>query len=232
MNPDPNIDEADEMTWIERHQRVLSVGVVLAIGAGVFLLHSQLSNPAAAQRKRQEIVSVRLPAPLPTPPPPVSTPLPEMQPQEKMIEQAPVDDKEVKPDDKPPQADPVSTNITGNGPDAFGLQRGNGSGVAFGGGGGQGSRFGWYAVQVQGTVNEALRKTPLSRQAAFNLKVRIWPDITGRVTRAKLNGTTHDAKLDEAIREALTGLQLREPPPPGMPAPIVMRLSASPSTPL
>jgi hypothetical protein len=80
-------------------------------------------------------------------------------------------------------------------------------------------------------VNEALRKTPLTRQAAFNLKVRIWPDLTGRVTRAKLNGTTHDAKLDAAIREVLTGLQLSEPPPPGMPVPIVMRLSASPASP-
>ena len=151
--------------------------------------------------------------------------------QEKMIEQAPVDAKEEKPDDKPPQAAPVSTNIAGNGPDTFGLQRGNGDGLAFGGGGGQHSKFGWYAVQVQGVVDEALRKTPRMRQATFNLKVRIWPDETGRVTRAKLNGTTHDPKLDNALREALTGLQLREPPPPGMPVPIVMQIRASSSAP-
>jgi TonB family protein len=59
------------------------------------------------------------------------------------------------------------------------------------------------------------------------IEVRVWPDATGRITRAKLDRSTGDAALDAAIRdEALSGLQLQQPPPEGMPTPIVLRVSA------
>jgi TonB family protein len=60
----------------------------------------------------------------------------------------------------------------------------------------------------------------------MKVQVRIWADSTGRVTRAKLDGTTGDPKLDDALQKVLTNIQLQEPPPAGMPAPIVMRLTA------
>ena len=144
-----------------------------------------------------------------------------------MVEQAPVDDKEQKPDDKPPEAAAVTTSIVGNGPDAFGLKAGNGGNYLGGNGGShQGSKWGWYAGQVQTSIADALRKNPLTRSAALSLKVRIWPDVTGRVTRAKLAETTNDQKLDAAITDALIGLQLKEAPPAGMPTPIVLRITA------
>lgn len=144
-----------------------------------------------------------------------------------MIEQAPVDEKEEKPDDKPPEAAPVTTNIAGGGPDAFGLKAGNGGNYLGGNGAArQRSKWGWYAGQVQTTIADSLRRNPHTRNAALSLKVRIWPDITGRVTRAKLAESTNDPKIDAAITEALTGLQLKEAPPEGMPTPIVLRITA------
>jgi periplasmic protein TonB len=75
-------------------------------------------------------------------------------------------------------------------------------------------------------VGDALRQNPHTRDATFSVKARIWSDLTGRVTRAKLAGTTGDRIVDNAIQnEVLTGLQLKEAPPDGMPMPIVMRLT-------
>ena len=143
-----------------------------------------------------------------------------------MMSQEKVDDKEEKPDEKPPDAAPLSTNNAATGNDAFGLTKGTGGGNYFNSGGGSHSKFGWYAAQVQTSIGDALRKNPNTRNASFGSQVRIWSDITGRVTRAKLSPSTGDPKIDEAINQSLTGLQLKEAPPAGMPMPIVMRVSA------
>ena len=141
----------------------------------------------------------------------------ETQPEEKPQE-AP------KPVDAPPT---LGTNLKGEGPGMSGLGA-SGNGGGFGGGGGRGgSKWGWYAGQVQRSVADALRRNSKTKTASMKIQVRIWPDKTGRITRAQLDGTTGDSKLDAAIQnEVLTGLQLQEPPPQGMPAPIVLRLTA------
>lgn len=147
-----------------------------------------------------------------------------------MVEQMPVDSNEAKPDDSHATPAPdLGTSIAGSGgPDAFGLGSNRGGGVVgVGGNRGSGSRFGWYAAQVQSTIADALRKNPKTREASFRLEVRVWPDLTGRVTRATLVGTTGDTAIDAAIKaDVLTGLQLKEPPPQDLPLPIVLRLTA------
>lgn len=152
-----------------------------------------------------------------------------------MIEQAPLEEKPPEPEPKPADEPPpiLGTNIKGDGPsDGFGLGfSGNGGGLGGNGLGGTGRRGGkWdsYARQVQSTIVEALRRNPKSRAASISgLQVRIWPDSAGRVSRAQLVGSTGNPSLDEAIRnEVLTGLQLNEPQPQGMPSPIVLRLNA------
>ena len=76
-------------------------------------------------------------------------------------------------------------------------------------------------------MSEALRRNPRTRGAKLRIEVRIWPDATGRITRAQLSGSSGDPAVDAAIRdEVLTGLQLPEPPPQGMPSPIVLRVIA------
>ena len=101
-------------------------------------------------------------------------------------------------------------------------------GTGLGKGGGSGSKYGAYAGQVQSRVSDALRNHKKTRSAALNIKVRIWLDSTGRITRSTISGTSGKADIDTAIRdEILTGLQLQNPPPEGMPMPIVMRLSAT-----
>ena len=78
---------------------------------------------------------------------------------------------------------------------------------------------------MQTSIADALRKNSKTRSALLKIKVRVWPDVTGRITRIKAQ-PTNDPALDQAIADALTGLQLKEAPPAGMPAPIVLRISA------
>ncbi|MDD5348932.1 MAG: energy transducer TonB [Chthoniobacteraceae bacterium] len=221
-------DEESEKTFLERHRIVLSAVAVIVIAATVILLRQKFSTHGSARQKGPEIVSVRLPPPPPTPPQAAPTPPPqEMKQEQKIVEQAPVNDQEERPKDEPPPAAPLATGIKGNGPpDGFGVGAGGGNVIGGSGSARQNSKWGWYAGQVQTAIAGALRKETALRNASLSLKVRIWPDVTGRVTRAKLAGSTNDPKLDAAVNAALTGLQLKEPPPEGMPLPIVLHITA------
>jgi len=172
-------------------------------------------------RKESSLVMVTLPPP--PPPPPVQTAPPEkvedqqtFQPEEKPEEEPP----------KPPDQPPIGTNIKGDG-SSNGFNLSNNGGNGFGNGRTNSTRFGWYAGQVQSRVSQALRDNRKTRTAELSVRARIWADPSGRVTRAQLSGSSGDPSLDAAIRdEVLTGLQLAEPPPAGMPMPIVLRLTA------
>jgi TonB family protein len=80
----------------------------------------------------------------------------------------------------------------------------------------------------QNAVTSALRTHRATRSSTLSIKARIWVDGSGRVTRASLEGSSGDREVDEALRqEILAGLQLPDPPPEGMPMPIVMRINAA-----
>src|SRR5262249_10355899 len=130
-----------------------------------------------------------------------------------------------KPEAPPPD---LGTGLKGDGPgNDFGLGNGSGNNVIGGNNGSGGGKWGWYASQVQGRVADAMRQNSRTRGATMRVEVRIWPDRSGRVTRAQLVQSTGDAAMDNVIKnEVLTGLQLQEPPPAGMPMPIVLRLTA------
>jgi len=233
-------DDNEELTFLQRYRGVIGfVAAIALLGAAGVLAFKALSGHSASP-KTSQITMIKLLPPPPTPPP---TPPPEVKPQptvEQMVEQKQMMEPETKPEkeqkrDEPPKAHdkapagPLGLDAKGTGPgDAFGLVGKPGGNGLFGdgGGGGGGSRWGWYAGEVQTRVEDALQKNQKTRSAALRLEVRIWPDTTGRVTRAELIGSTGDPALDAAIKgDVLTGLQLQEPPPAGMPLPIVMRLT-------
>jgi outer membrane biosynthesis protein TonB len=217
-----------------RHGAALGAGAtaVAVIVAGVFLFRSSGSEPT---KKPPEIRMVTL-QPLPPPPPP--PPPPQQLPQPKMVEQTPIKDPEVKqekplekPKEAPPKPEapptgPLGFDAKGEGPgDAFNLAgRPGGNGLL--GGGGGGSRWGWYASIVQAQIEQALRENQKTRNAKLRIEVRLWSDASGRIDRVQLISSTGDIGIDETIKnEVLTGLRLREPPPKDMPMPIVARLT-------
>ncbi len=232
------LEEPPEMQGLEdsseskrgfRRQHVIILVLIVLVPVWVFAAQKFLSNSSTPRRPPAPIVGVVLPPPLVTPPPPPPLVRP---PEQKMVEQPKISEAEEKPDEKPPeQPDPgLGTGITGNGSgDGFGLGRGGGNGLGLGGGTrSNSSKWGWYAGQLQTRIADALRTHPKTRLSRIDgLVVRIWADVTGRVTRVQLGGSSGDPAVDAALRsEILNGLQLREPPPPGMPMPIVLRINS------
>ena len=143
-----------------------------------------------------------------------------------MVEQPPVPKPEEKPKDEPKTPDKPPgppTPVASGPPSDFGIGGpGGGNGV----GGGGGSRWGWYADEVQERIAEALRQNDKTKEAKLRVKVRIWADNTGRITRAALAGSSGDPSLDAALKnQVLTGLNLPEAPPSDMPMPIVMLIN-------
>jgi len=150
-------------------------------------------------------------------------------PEQKMVEQPPVNKPEEKPKDSPktPDHPPGPPGPVASGPPSdFGLA-GSGNGNGIGDGNGGGSKYGWYAAEVQQVIADALRKNAKTHTAILHLKVRVWSDVSGRITRAAIAGSTGDPALDDAIKnQVLTGLTLPEAPPSDMPMPIVLRVNA------
>jgi TonB family protein len=226
MSPREQFDYAEKRTFWGR----FGFGIGLcAAGAVVVVVFSQAlsGHKGPNLHKAPELVMIRpLAAPPPPPPPP-----PQMVQRQQVTEQTMVNDQDITPDDQPKEA-PASlgTSIQGNGPpDAFGLGRhdtGIFSGQGVGGGQGVGNRFGSYFSGVKEALSDALRQNPLTRDASFNIKVRIWADLTGRITRAKLVESTGDAAIDQAIKTVvLIGRQLPDTPS-GMNMPIELHLTA------
>ncbi len=121
---------------------------------------------------------------------------------------------------------PLSLDAKAVGPgDLFNLG-GKPGGNPYGGGGG-GSRWGWYASIVQSQIESALRANSRTRKAIMQVQIRLWADGSGRVNRVQLVSSTGDAELDAIIRNDVLGsLMLREPPPKDMPMPMVTRVTA------
>jgi len=226
--------EGEDENFFAQHRGKLIFAGVLILGLIVYFFPK--SAPSGPVRKAEKIVTVQLPPPpppkLPPPPPPKVQPPPE---KEKMEKAAPAEDKPKeavkKADNPPPTA--LATGIKGDGPgmglasSGSGLGGGNSIGGQTGGGGG-GNKWGAYASQVQVRIADALRSNATTKTASISsLQVRIWPDASGRITRASLAGSTGNATVDAAIEnQVLVGLRLQEPPPAGMKLPIVLRLSA------
>jgi periplasmic protein TonB len=227
MNDPEQFDYREKRGFGARYGFV--IGILLVVAVGVLLFNKMLSGPKAPPpRPQQELVMIKPPPPPTTPPPP--PPPPQEAPREQMMEQSPLDNEETKPEPAEAPSPSLATGIQGSGPaDGFGLGS-KGGGFLSGGGNGSrsgASRFGWYATQVIKSLSAALSQHQRTRNATFSVKVRIWPDLTGRITRAKLAESTGDPALDEALKnEILIGFQLQEAPPDGMPLPIVMRLTA------
>jgi TonB family protein len=223
---DHNDIDNREPSFFQKYRFVILALVVLLLAGGVGLSFYLFTGKIPPPRKPQEI-TISLPPPPPPPPPPPTPPPPKPPPpQQKMVEQPPVKPNEPKPKalakapDKPPG--PPGPKASGP-PSDDGLNGAGGGGGTIGGGDG-GSRFGWYGGEVQDAVHQALNQNNKTSHASIrHLRVRIWIDSTGRVTRASLSGSSGDPAVDDALKnQALLGMQLSEPPPSDMPMPVVM----------
>jgi outer membrane biosynthesis protein TonB len=217
MDFDDEAEPPPQSVWKRYRVGIIATAVVLV---GIVIVAKLAST--GGSKKHETLTLVRL---APPPPPPVMTPPPPPPPQqeEQKMEQPMI--KEEQPQEAP-KNEPLSTGIKGDGPDSFGLSNKPGN-DRFGPESAKGTKWRSYATQVQVRIQQALQQNRKTRSARLSVQVRVWPDPSGRIKRAQLAGSTGDVSLDTAIRdEVLTGLQLDQPPPPDMPAPITLRLAA------
>ena len=213
-------DEEEAPTGFKKWRAPIIVGVLTIAGIGWAV--KTLSKADGRGMKKDSVTMVQLQLPPAPPPPPPPPPPPDRMKEEKMIENE-------KEEEAPPDPMPVvDTALKGPGPSAIPIATGN-RGFFGSRNSGQSIKARWnaYAGQVQTRIADALRNNPRTRKANVRVEVRIWADNAGRITRAQTASSTGDPAVDAAIKnEVLTGLQLHEPPPAGMPMPIVLRVTA------
>ena len=218
---------------------VVVVRVLLSLtGYAIRWIASNRSGPPPRKVMQFTMVSVQpQPPKAPPPPPPPVTPPKVEEPENTRVNLKPQD---LLPPDEPrqasPPAGPLALAAEGEGPgDAFnlagnpggrGLLSGGGLGEGTGGVGGEGGNpYGWYYAQVADELTEVFRRNRSISTASARVEVRLWADSTGRVSKIQLVRSTGDPEVDRAIESAV-GIRLRQPPPPGSPMPMVLRVTA------
>jgi protein TonB len=227
-----NVAGAIRRRPLARYGAALGV-IILCLSGAIYLFVGHDDVPPPRQVRELTIVNI-VPPPPPPPPPPQKMPEQKMLDQPKMAEPEFKEDKPLdKPKDEPVKdaknsepPGPLSLDAKAVGPgDLFNLG-GKPGGNPYGGGGG-GSRFGWYASIVQSQIETALRANSRTRNSVMQIRVLLWADSSGRVSKVQLVSSTGDAELDAIIRNDVLGsLTLREPPPKDMPMPLVTRVTA------
>ena len=94
-------------------------------------------------------------------------------------------------------------------------------------GGGGGNAMIYYGQQMQREIAEALQRTlgEKARGKRYTVIASIWVGADGGISRAELSSGSGVAEVDEALREALSGLRLRlKAPPENMPQPVKVRI--------
>jgi TonB family protein len=220
--------EDENPGWARRLGRI-ALGLLLVGGLGVAVYFMFAGMSGTERHAIQTVTRITLP------PPPPPTPPPPPPPPEKVVETPKIQEPKIadkKPDKAPPKsAQPPASPLTaeaGAGANPYGLAVGNGSGNVIGGGGDGNASYTSYGRIVSVDVQSALRRDEKLHFAKFTAELRIWLDVTGKVTRVQLTSSSGDPAIDDAVTRSLSGLSMGEPPPRDMPQPIRLRTRSAP----
>ncbi|WP_432241001.1 energy transducer TonB family protein [Herbaspirillum robiniae] len=200
---------------------VIGLAVLAVLVAAVWHL---LSGTAATRREVAGPPMLMVPPPPPPPPPepeklPEPTPdkvKPEVREPEPTPAEAPKDDSTPSPNKD--MGDPVTMDSAAQaGTDAFGIGAGRGGGMT-GGGGGLGS--GSYARYFSNALQQAFARDERTRRLVFeDIRLDIWLDNSGKVTRVQLVQGTGNTQTDEAVLAMARDYRSDEAPPPSWHSP-------------
>ena len=215
------------------------IGVVCGIGyfAGAILM---TGDAPKRQRKIQMVTLVK-----PPPPPPIKEKPPEPEvrkeaPKEEIVEaeaeQSPADNNPQN-NDEPPAGDDLGVDAEGTGAgDGFGLvgRKGGRTLVGSGGGGSGGrslmQRYGWYThilqEEIRKKINEHMSKNGGIPEGDHKALIEIVIDSQGRVVDFKIEQSSGNGHMDEALKRTLAAVKVSEAPPDGMPRSIRLKVSS------
>jgi len=224
MGAQQNLSVVDRKSAKLQTITLIVLGLILAglVAWGI----KGLLSPHSEQRESKTKISI-----LPTTPPPPPPPPPKEQPKEVPKEQtkaAQVD--QPKALDRPPDEQLKMEGAAGNGPSPFaaGTVSKDYIGQPTGGGGGGASRmqFGLYSASLQRFLQGELGKNSGLRSREYRVTLKIWLSRDGGLQNYELVGSSGDADVDSALKEALAKItSVQEAPPENMPQPVRVRVS-------
>lgn len=198
---------------------IASVGV----GAALMIRKFMAAEPAKTERKIQTITVLT-----PPPPPPQikeKPPEPEIEPEKVEIPEPEVPDELPDEASDEPEGDALGLDAEGGaGSDGFGLIGRKGGRGLLAGVGGPLVRF---AGQVQKLIQQALYTDDEIRRHEYSVLLKVWVAFDGSIERTELAGSTGNNAVDEKIESAIAALpRVSAAPPPDMPMPIKLRITA------
>lgn len=78
-----------------------------------------------------------------------------------------------------------------------------------------------YAQRLATVVARAIQRDPVTGRGSYAVRLRLWLSAEGQVTRAEVISVTPGASAAMEIPRVLGGMKIADPPPPGLPQPLV-----------
>lgn len=198
---------------------ILGSLAVSLLGAGAFALVRGFLNSTPPPQKKvvQEIHVIR-----PPPPPPDLPPPPPPPPEEKVDVTEPEKQPDPTPSDEPPPSEQLGLDAEGGaGSDAFGLVGHKGGRDLLASGG---SAFAWYGSLIKSELLGQLQEIKELRKGSYSAVLQLWISPDGTVSATRLTQSSGDKVRDKVLEAGYQGHRVSQPPPPGMPQPITVRI--------
>lgn len=190
----------------------------------IWLVKGFIDNADAPEKpKVQRISLVKPPPPKPEEKPPESEPEKIEQPKDEVQLDAPPPPDQAA-NDAPPPGEQLGLDADGgSGSDGFGLAaRKGGRDITTLGGGGD--RNGWFSRMISRLVEDELKRAKGLQGKEYRVVAQIWFDSAGGVTRVRIDKGSGNSELDEALRQEMLGISLRDPLPDDIPQPVRLRV--------
>jgi TonB family protein len=231
--PDKKMNKTSASQWI------LIAGMVVFVGAVVYLVKGVLSSDSPG--KHRSITTVTLLKPPPQikekPPEPIKQEL-----KEEVVTDIP---QEVIPNDSEPSGDPDNTpagdtlgvDAEGTaGGDSFGIVGKKGGRSIIAGSGGSGlenlslmARYGGYTHYVESELHKRIMKRwdvegGLPR-GTLQVVVKLKVDTNGGIVEHRIIGSSGNHKMDETVKQVLGDISFSDSPPDGMPRTMKIKMT-------
>ncbi|MHB1077277.1 energy transducer TonB [Thiobacillus sp.] len=175
-------------------------------------------NSDTPKRPRVQIISLVKPPP---PKPPEEKP-PEPEKIEKPKDEVKIDEPQPTP---PEEAPPPPAGGIPDGPEGgMATDLAAGSGIGIGGGGAGGDRRAWYSRMISRELEDELKRAKRLHGKDYRVVAQIWFNPAGAVSRVLFDQGTGDSELDEALRQEIMQVNLRDPLPDDIPQPVRLRM--------
>lgn len=176
-----------------------------------------INNPGKPEKARIQTISLVRPPP---PKPPEEKP-PEPEKIERPKDEVKLDvPQPATPDAPPPPAGGIPDGPAGG----MATDLAAGSGIGIGGGAAGNDRRSWYSRMISRQLEDDLKRAKSLQGKDYRVTAKIWFNPTGAVSRVLLDQSTGNSDLDEALRQEILQVSLRDPLPDDIPQPVRLRV--------